>query len=229
MTDLLAERFAALVEPGQADWADVLQRARPRRCRLTVAAAAVAAALVTAAAVVAAGAWFFTKDGDTVNGQTSVQFHGAKYTVYAEVISGGRDLSLVLLKGAPSLAAIEQSLAFASGGYVLAAPGVPPEPALSNPPAPSGPPVAGNAYVREGGEIVFGDARPDVGRVELRDRKGHTFSTATAAAPLQFQDAFRVWAIALPSSTATTISAYNQHGKLMMRAPFYPTRNISLH
>ena len=35
MTDLLAERFAALVEPGQADWADVLQRARPRRrgCR----------------------------------------------------------------------------------------------------------------------------------------------------------------------------------------------------
>ena len=49
-----------------------------------------------------------------------------------------------------------------------------------------------------GGEIVFGDARPDVGRVELRDRNGHTFSTATAAAPLQFQDAFRVWVIALP-------------------------------
>ena len=85
MTDLLAERFAALVEPGQEDWADVLQRARPRRRRLTVAAVAVAAALVTAAAVVAAGGWLFTKHGDTVSGQTSVQFHGAKYTVYAEV------------------------------------------------------------------------------------------------------------------------------------------------
>ena len=227
MTDLLAERFAALVEPGHEDWADVLQRARPHRRRLAFAVAAVAT-LVTAAAVAAAGGWLFTKHGDTVNGQTSVLFHEASYTVYAEV-SGGRDLSLVLLKGKPSLAGVEQPLAFASGGYVLAAPGVPAEPALRNPPAPSGPPIAGNAYVRGGGEIVFGDARPDVGRVELRDRKGHTFSAATVAAPLQFQDAFRVWVIALPSSTAVTISAYDKHGKLMMRAPFYPTRNISLH
>lgn len=229
MTDLLAERFAALVEPAEQDWVDVLQRARPQRRRLKVAAVAVVAALVTAAAVVAASGWLFTKQDDTVNGQTVVQFHGANYTVYAEVGSGGRDLSLVLLKGKPSLAGVEQPLAFASGNYVLAAPGVPPEPALSNPPAPSGPPIAGTAYTRGGGEIVFGDARPDVGRVELRDRKGHTFSAATAAAPLQFQDAFRVWVIALPASTATTISAYDKHGKLMMRAPFYPTRNISLH
>ena len=228
MTDLLAERFAALVEPGQADWADVLQRARPRRRRLTVAAVAVAAALVTTAAVVAAGGWLFTKHGDTVNGQTSVQFHGANYTVYAEV-TGGRFLSLVLFKGKPSLAGVAHPLAFASGNYVLAAPGVPAEPALTDPPAPSGPPIAGTAYVRGGGEIVFGDARPDVGRVELRDRNGHTFSTPTASAPLHFQDAFRVWVIALPSSTAVTISAYDQHGKLMMRAPFYPSTNISLH
>jgi hypothetical protein len=228
MTDLLAARFAALVEPGQEDWADVLRRARPRRLRLTVAAVAVAAALVIAAAVVAAEGWLFTKNGDTVNGQTSVQFHGTNYTVYAEV-SGGRSLSLVLLKGEPSLAGVEQPLAFASGNYVLDARGVPAEPALTNPPAPSGPRVAGNAYARGGGEVAFGDARPDVGRVELRDRKGHTFSAATAAAPLRFHDAFRVWAIALPASTATTISAYDQHGKLMMRAPFYPTTNIALH
>jgi hypothetical protein len=229
MTDLLAERFAAVVEPGQHDWADVLQRARRHRRRFAIATVVVAATLVTAAAVAAVGGWLFTKQGDITNGQTSVQFHGVKYTVYAEVGSGGRDLSLVLVKGKPSLAGVEQPLAFASGNYVLAAPGVPAEPALSDPPAPSGPPIAGTAYARGGGEIVFGDARPDVGRVELRDRKGHTFSTATAAAPLQFQDAFRVWAIALPSSSAVAIAAYDQRGKLMSRAPFYPTRNISLH
>ncbi len=228
MTDLLAERFAALVEPAEKNWPDVLQRARPHRRRLAIAAVAVAAALLTAAAVAAAGGWLFTTHGDTVNGQTSVQFHGANYTVYAEV-SGGRDLSLVLLRGKPSLAGVEQPLAFASGNYVLAAPGVPAEPALPDPPDPSGPPVAGTAYVRGGGEIVFGDARPDVGRVELRDRKGHIFSAATAAAPVQFQDAFRVWVIALPFSTGVTISAYDKHGKLVMRAPFYPTTNISLH
>jgi len=229
MTDLLAERFAALAEPGQEDWADVLQRARPQRRRLTIAAVTVAAALVTAAAVAAAGGWLFTKHGDTVSGQTSVQFHGAKYTVYAEVTSGGRFLSLDLLKGKHYLAPGELPVASAGGNYVLAAPGVPAEPALPDPPAPSGQPIAGNAYVRGGGEIVFGDARPDVGRVELRDRKGGVFSVETTAAPLQFRDAFRVWAVALPSSTAATISAYDHHGKLMTRVPFYPTSNISLH
>ena len=69
-------------------------------------AVAVVAVLVTAAAVAAAGGWLFTKHGDTVNGQTSVLFHEASYTVYAEV-SGGRDLSLVLLKGKLSLAGVE--------------------------------------------------------------------------------------------------------------------------
>ena len=229
MTDLLAERFAALVEPGEKDWAEVLQRARPHRRRATIASVTVAAAFITAAAVAAAGGWLFTKHGDSVSGQTSVQFHGAKYTVWADVVSGGRYLSLVLSKDKQALAPGELGVAFSSGSYVLAAPGVPAEPVLPNPPAPSGPPIAGTAYVRGGGEIVFGDARPDVGRVELRDRKGHAFSTATAAAPLQFQDAFRVWVIALPSSTAVTISAYDHHGKLMMRAPFYSTRDISLH
>lgn len=229
MTDLLAERFAALAEPAEKDWADVVRRARPHRRRLTIAVVAVAAALVTAAAVAAAGGWLFTKHGDSISGQTSVQFHGAKYTIWANVISGGRYLSLVLYKDKQSLAPGQLGVAFASGNYVLAAPGVPAEPALPNPPPPSGPPIAGTAYTRGGGEIVFGDARPDVGRVELRDRKGHTFSTATAAAPLRFQDAFRVWVIALPSSAAVTISAYDKHGKLMIRAPFYPTQNISLH
>jgi hypothetical protein len=229
MTDLLAERFAALVEPGQQDWADVLDRVHPRHQRLAITAVVCAAALIAAAAVAAAGGWLFTKHSDSVSGQTSVQFQGETYTVSAEVVTGGRYLILFLGKGTNSPASGRQPIAFASGNYVLAAPGVPAEPALPNPPSPSGPPIAGNAYVHGGGEIVFGDARPDVGRVELRDRRGRVFSAKTAAAPLQFQDAFRVWVIALPSSTAAAISAYDNHGKLMLRAPFYPTRNVSLH
>ena len=62
-----------------------------------VAAAAVAAALVTAAAV--CGGSLVLHEGRRHRERPNLgAVHGAKYTVYAEVISGGRDLSRVLLR-----------------------------------------------------------------------------------------------------------------------------------
>lgn len=52
MSDSLSERFAALAPAGEPDWLDVRRRARRRRLRLPVAAAAVLAALVVAAPAV---------------------------------------------------------------------------------------------------------------------------------------------------------------------------------
>jgi hypothetical protein len=68
-----------------------------------------------------------------------------------------------------------------------------------------------------------------VTRVTLVDAGGHVFSAKTAAAPNGYVDAFRLWALALPSSQATRIKAYDAHDKLLMSKPFYPSSDLRLY
>ena len=221
MTDMLSERLATLVDDtAPAGWIDVRRRARrTAQRRLTLATVIVTAALALAAAVGASNGWLFSEHGDTVSGKTAVQLNGTAYTLGTDVISDGRYLLFMLARGG-------KTVAFASGSYVLAAPGVRNESALPDPPAPSGPPIAGDSFTDGAGQVVFGDARPGVARIVITDGSGRQFPAETVAAP---KSALRMWVAALPASKATVIAAYDDHNKLIAQMPFYPRAWIGLH
>jgi hypothetical protein len=213
MTDLLADRFARLVDHDDTigDWLDVRRRAKPRKKRYLLALVAAAVAVVAVAAAAATGGWIFASGNDnTLTGSTQVQFHGQQFTLHADVQQ--RWLSLALTRGSEQAIAV----ASASGGSILAVPGVP-QPLLPHPPAPTGPPFGATNYDEGHGQIWFGDARPNITRIEVVDTHGHAFSTNTVQPPPKWKLAFRFWIVALPASTGNTIAGYDNHGKLVQR------------
>jgi hypothetical protein len=235
MTDLLAERLAAFVDhTDDSDWSDVCRRARkscshlalvdsravphvrgrsPRFGRPSVLAVAVATAVIVSAAAFAAnGGWWFSKTGSESFGTTQVQFHGRMLALNAMFSSDGRSFCLLLQD---DQAIMSTYLASGCGGSVLAVRGLP-QRLLPDPPAPSGPPFGATYFEQGGGQVWFGDARPEVAAITITDTHGLSFSTRTVG-PKSIKTAFRFWVIALPSSSAAAIAGFDGDSRVVAR------------
>ena len=223
MTDILAERFAAIADTtGTGDWLDVRRRARRPHVRIVLGGAAAAAAVAAAAALAAGGGWLFTSHGPLTTGSTQVQFHGTTYTLHALILARGRTFCLELSRGTKLRL---PAIANGCGVSTLTVKGLPQR--LLPRAAPTGLPFGAKNWDSGGGQVWFGDARPDVASIEIVDTSGHTFRAQTAApAP---KTAFRLWVIALPSSTGRTIAGYDAHGKLVLRRSIYGIGDLRLH
>ncbi len=219
----LPAELQALVEP-LLDGHARLRRTRRRRKRAAVAATIFAGAAVLATAALAShSSWvFFHNSNSGTQARTEVVLHGRTYTVDAEVTPDGR-MSAILLFAAREL---NRPLAAGSGSSILQAPGVPPLPLLPHP-TPTGHTAFGNSYAAAGGQIWFGDARPNITRIILTDGRGQQFSTDTVMPP-STPSAFRFWAVALPASHAAWITSYNRSDRVVERRRLYATPQMGL-
>jgi hypothetical protein len=223
MTDILAERFAAIADTtSTGDWLDVRRRARRPRRHVALAITAAAAAVAAAAALAAGGGWLFTKHGVLTTGATQVQFHGKNYTLHALLLGQGRMFCLELSEGSRMRL---PAIASGCGVSTLTIKGLPQR--LLRPSAPTGLPFGAKNWDQGGGQVWFGDARPDVASIEIVDANGRTVRAQTAAPPTA-KTAFRLWVIALPSSTGRTIAGYDAHGKLVLRRSIYGIGDLRL-
>jgi hypothetical protein len=86
---------------------------------------------------------------------------------------------------------------------------------------PPGRPITIDGSLHGAGQILFGDARSTVARVSVTDTQGHTVTAATTLAPTLPHPTTRVrlWLIALPSSRAISIAAYDRRGRVLFRGP----------
>lgn len=222
MTDLLAERLAPFVDPtDDSDWLDVRRRAGRRARRYVPPLAATAALIVGAVALAAGGGWLFTRGyGGNVEGTTQVQFHGKTYAAQTLMSPGGRYFCILLLphRAGSWATDLKDFVERGCGASVLTVEGLP-QPLLP-PSAPVGPAFGALNFDSGRGQIWFGDARPTIDTITITDNHGRVFSTRTAA-PATMKTAFRIWIVALPSSTGETIAGYDEHGKLVKRAPIY--------
>ncbi|HZQ81055.1 MAG TPA: hypothetical protein VFB25_03650 [Gaiellaceae bacterium] len=188
---------------------------RPRRLRLarhtaTVIVASLIAGVAIAGALARSDLWLFstTPYHQTV-GAAQVRFHGGVWNVSVTIFQGDRTFALQLLNGRG------QTVMSTWGESLLAVKGLP-QKLLPHPPAPTGPPFGALWVDEAGGQIWFGDARPEVTAIAITDDHGRVFTTKTAA-PGGMTTAFRLWIVALPHSSAVSIAAYDRDGKLVGR------------
>ncbi len=112
------------------------------------------------------------------------------------------------------------------GASVLTVRGLP-QP-LVPPSTPTGPAFGASNFDQGRGQIWFGDTRPTIDSIAITDTHGRVFRAHTAAPP-SMKTAFRIWIVALPSSTAQTIAGYDKHGTLVQRRPIYGLGVFNLH
>ena len=217
----LSPQLEALVSPllkGHANH----QRRKTLPRSVGIAVVLLTAAALGAVALAASNSWIFKEDHGFALGKTTVLLHGTTYTVETYVSADGRSFNIGLSQG-------KQTLVDSVGRSWLRAPGVAADPRFPNPPPPSGAAIYGNRYTSEGGEIWFGISRPDIARVDLTDQHGGVFSTATVQPPRKYKSAFRFWVIAVPSSHATSYTAYDFDGTSIQRSPLSATTIMSLY
>jgi hypothetical protein len=195
MTDVLLERFAALADThDDGDWLDVRRRARRWR-RLAVPAAVVAAAAVAAAAVAATGGWLFTSHDRQVTAVTHVALHGQTWRV--AITTGGRLRVCVRLSHPGSL-----TVSAGCGGSAT---------------RPLPPPFGARSFDVAGGQIWVGTTIGSTRRIAITDASGHVHTGVTTRAPRGAKTPFRYWAIALDSSTARSIAAFDPRGRVIRK------------
>jgi hypothetical protein len=191
MTDLLTERFAALADStDDSDWLDVRRRARRAGRRWPTVAAAAVAAAAAAAAVAAGSGWLFTTRDHRVTAVTQVQLGGQTWRV--SVTSGGRLRICVRVSH-------DATTRTACRGRLLA------------------PPFGARHVDVAGGQVWAGAAVGFTRRIAITDANRVVHSAATLPAPSGTKTPFRYWAIALDGTTATSIAAYDAHGRSITR------------
>ena len=230
MTDLLAERFAPFADPtDDSDWLDVRRRAGRRARRYVPLLAATAALIVAAVALAAGRGWLFTRGyGGNVQGTAQVRFHGKTFTAQTLMTPGGRYFCILLLphRAASWATDLRDFVERGCGASVLTVKGLP-QPLLPRS-APIGDAFGALNFDQGRGQIWFGDARPTIDRITITDTHGRLFSTRTAA-PATMKTAFRIWIVALPSTTARTIAGYDRNGALVQRRSIYGLGKFDLH
>jgi len=209
MTDVLAERFAALADAhDDSDWLDVLRRARRRRFVLPVAL--VAAAVVAAGAVAASGHWTFTTHAQHVTATTNVSVGGKAYRVSLTTEGAGVACFTIAPPGRRSCAVVGSGTLTIKDGnnwMTLAAPG---------------PPFHAVRLRVPGGQIIAGASIAFARRIAIYDAHGRVYSTQTVAAPRGTKTPFRVWAIGLKGTTARVIVAYDARGREIRETLSFP-------
>jgi hypothetical protein len=210
MTDPLAERFLTLAEADDGpDWRDVRRRAQRPRGIVFVVVIAVAA-IVAAAALSAGQTWVFGSHWGQPTANRTVTLHGRTYTLRISLLdANGHFFALLLYGNGPHA----RELTAVYNGAIIPAPG---QQIIPKPDA-----VSAVSYTKAGGEIWYGDTRPDVRRVVVVDTHGHAHSTDTVAAPKTFASNVRFWAVALESGFARTLVAYDGDGNEVERRRIY--------
>jgi hypothetical protein len=210
MTDILADRFVAIADrEDDGSWRDVRRRAETRGRRRWVApAVAVAAVVLAAVAVAANGGWVFKRaPGSEPSFARTFAFQGASWSLVGYADGDGR-IACFSVGRTEALLARRQRCSTA----LMRLPG------LSSPLA-GRVPITKTGWSSRGGEIWFGDALPSVARVAVTDTRGKTFVAPAVPVPTLPHPTvrFRLWLVALPSSQAVSIAAYDRHGKLLYR------------
>ncbi len=194
MTDLLAERFAALSDlHDDSDWLDVRRRAR-RSGRLVLPVAAVAAAVAAAGAFAASSGWVFSAHDRQVTARTEVTVAGRTWQVSYSASTAQR--SRFCLRAAASGEATRSQCGEMGPG----------SPRL-------GPPLGGMRLAVPGGQIWAGATVGFTRRVAITDAAGHTYTARAVRPPKGTKTPFRYWVIALGSSPAHTVTSYGSNGR----------------
>lgn len=193
MTDVLLERFAALADPtDDSDWLDVRRRARRTRRRIALPIAAAAAVLVAAAAVAAGGGWMFSTHDRQVTAATSVSLDGK--TWHVSITTGTFGRVCFHIDGSSGrtctgrLGELHQARPFGALDSKVS-----------------------------GGQIWLGATIGFARRVVITTTSGHTYTTATTAAPKGTKTPFRYWALAV-AGTAKSITAYDARGHAITKS-----------
>lgn len=193
MTDVLAERFAALADlHDDSDWLDVRRRARGRT-RIVLPIAAVVAAVAAASAIAASGGWVFSAHDRQITAQRDVTVAGrtwhVSYTTSARLRA--RFCARVESKGTSRSRCAEMG---------------PGSPRL-------GPPLGGMKLTVPGGAIWAGATVGFTRRIAITDAAGRTYTAQAVRAPKGTKTPFRYWVIALGSSPARSITSYGSNGR----------------
>jgi hypothetical protein len=194
VTDLLAERFAALTGPAaEADWLDVRRRARPARTPAAIALAAVFCAGVAAATVAAANGWLFASHARQVTAVTHVTFRGEEWRV--SITTGGRLRVCVRLSRPGRL-----TMAAGCG---------------TSPPRPIVLPLGARHVDVDGGQIWVGSTLGFTRRIAITDTAGRVHTTRPVAAPRGAKTPFRFWVVPIDSGKATSIAVSDRRGRTL--------------
>jgi hypothetical protein len=184
MTDVLAERFAALADHNDdSDWLDVRRRAR-RRTRLAVPLAAAGAAVVAAGAFAASSGWLFSS-------------HDGHVTARTEVALGGRAWHVSYTTSHAHFCA-----KVTSGSTTRATCGE----------IGPGSPFGALKLTVPGGQIWTGATVGFARRITITDATGEAHGAAAVKAPRGTKTPFRYWVIAT-ASAARSITAYDATGR----------------
>jgi hypothetical protein len=199
MTDVLAERFAAVADDlDDGDWREIARRGNRRR--LTAGAIAFVALAAVAAALAANDRWhFFDQGNGDVKAVTTIDYAGGRWTVELEVAPSG-------LGGATEI------LRSPAGKVVASAMGGP----LLTPRGRTHVLVESSTYADRHGTIAFGLAAKEISAIRVVRRGGKTTSVATVAARPQLLGAARVWAVAV-RGRISYLEALDEHGKRRAR------------
>ncbi len=199
MTDLLAERFAALADTtDDRDWLDVRRRARRGRRLVLPAAALVTAA--AAAAALAAGGWLFTAHSNGVTATRTIAFHGSRYTLTVDTFSDGMlCLKLEGLRARKPISLCDVPVPLDSEARRRFTTWLPLDTLKIGVP---------------GGQIAFGAARHDITKITVTNSAGRTFATTTVATRPPARSSIRFWAIAAPGRIGS-ITAFNASGRVV--------------
>jgi hypothetical protein len=193
MTDLVAERFAALAETtDDSDWLDVRRRARRRRARFVVPVALVAAAAIAAGAVAASGGWLFTGHDKAVLATTHVTVGGQSWQVTLTSNHGAR-VSYVCI------GAMSGSKPAGGGTCDMV--------------ATHAPFTAARVDVPGGGQIWAGTTLGRMTRITVVDAAGRSHSAVPVEAPKGTKTPFRYWAVAVPRTIGMTLVAQFANGR----------------
>jgi len=194
MTDVLAERFAALADTNDdSDWLDVRRRAR-RRARIVVPVAAALAAVAAASAFAASGGWVFSTHARHVTARTDVVVAGR--TWHVSYAASTRLHAVFCLRASAANETTRSRCAEMGPG----------SPRL-------GPPLGGMKLAVPGGQIWAGATVGFTRRVAITDAAGHTYEARAVRPPKGTKTPFRYWVIALGSSPARTITSYGANGR----------------
>jgi hypothetical protein len=193
MTDVLLERFAALVDlTDDSDWLDVRRRARRAHMRVAAPLSAAAAVLVAAAAVAAGGGWMFSTHDRQVTATTSVSLNGKTWNVSITTGTFGR--ACFRIGGSPTTTCT---------GRLNELRGARPFGALES--------------KVPGGQIWLGATIGFARRVVITTTSGHAYTTEATPAPKGTKTPFRYWAVAV-AGTAESITVYDARGHTIRKS-----------
>ena len=195
MTDALAERLAAYGSTkDDSDWLDVRRRARRRRTRVSIPVAAAVAAAITAIALAAGGGWLFRTHDHQVTARTDVRLGSRTWHVSYTADAGyrGEFCATASTAGTTARRACKEM-----------GPGSPH----------LGPPLGAMKLIVPGCQIWVGATVGFARRIAITDAAGVSHAAQAVHAPKGAKTPFRYWAIAIPASTARSITAYGADGR----------------